>query len=106
MTDPTPRPVPKTAIRVSHIRFNTRGVIIASPKEAEDALTARETAAKPSGYDIWWLPERNAFRCDRYDGGKFRITKYVLGTNVHNYEEWPAEQPSVPAQPNMPAAAS
>jgi len=97
MTDtsaPAPKPLPKSAIRIKHIRFTSKGMIIASPKEAEDALSARESDKKPVGYDIYLVPERNAFRLDRYDGGAFRVTKWIPASNVHNYEDW--DQPNIP----------
>lgn len=95
MTDTlTPKPIPKSAVRIKHVRFTSKGMIIASPKEAEDALSARESDKKPVGYDIYLVPERAAFRLDRYDGGQFRVTKWIPTTNVHNYEEW--DQPNIP----------
>lgn len=93
-TTPTVKPLPKSAVRIAHVRFNTKGVIIASPKEAEDAVSARESDKKPTGYDIYLVPERAAFRFDRYDGGQFRVTKWIPAGNVHNYEDW--DQPNIP----------
>ena len=79
-------------IKIRHIRFNTKGMIIASPKEAHEQVVARETDATISGYDIWYVIERRAFRFDRYDNGQLRVVKWVPEAIVVVYEQW--DQPS------------
>lgn len=88
-TEPSkPEPTGAPLIRIRHVRFVSKGVIIASPKEAEDALSARDSDKIPAGYDIWLVPDRRAFRFERWDGGKHRVTKWVPECRVDNYEEW------------------
>lgn len=82
---------PKGGIRIKHLRFRTDGsrvgMFLASPKEAHDAYEDRGT--RPSGYEIWFSLDRRAFRFDHFDGGQYRLTKWVPEVNVFSYEELP-----------------
>lgn len=82
--------------RIRHVRFVTRGLIVSSPKEAEDAVHAR-LDNKPRGYDIWLYGDR--FRFDWFDGGKLSVTKWMHISRIDVYEEWATAAPT-PAQPS------
>ena len=88
-TSNSPAP-PAKAVRIKHVRFATnasrQGVSVASPREAADQIAAREPG-RPSGYDIWFMPERRAFRFDHYDGGQFHVSKWITEANVFSYED-------------------
>jgi hypothetical protein len=89
-TPEAPKPPGNGAVRIKHVRFRTdsgrQGVIVASPKEAEDAIAARD-AGRPNGYDIWFVPNRRQFRFDHYSGNKFHVTKWIPEANVFSFEE-------------------
>lgn len=75
-------------IKIRHVRFVTKALILASPKEAEDAVPAREGDKVPKGYDIWYVPSRRAFRFDRYEDGKLWKVKWMHESRIDTWEEW------------------
>ena len=81
-----------TVIRIRHVRFITKGTLIASPREAVDHLEARKSADIPVGYDIYFVETQRRFRFDRYEGGRWLVTKWIHESRIESYEEW--------AQPN------
>lgn len=88
------RPLP---IRIRHVRFVTKGTLIANPREAEDHVAARKPEMA-TGYDIWLVPERRAFRFDRYEAGRFVVTKWMPESRIESFECDDAE-----TQPNSAA---
>lgn len=60
-------------------------MFIASPREAEDAYQDR--GDRPTGYEIWFSPDRRAFRFDHFEGGQYHLTKWIPEANVFIYEE-------------------
>jgi len=81
-------------IKIRHVRFVTKGTLIASPREAEDHVEARKGPDIPKGYDIHFVESQRRFRFDRYEGGKWTAAKWLHESRIENYEEWDAAQPS------------
>lgn len=86
------------SIRIKHVRLVNKGVIVGSVRESLDAVPAREDDKVPTGYDIWYVPARRAFRFDRYESGKFFRTNWMHETRIEVYEEWDASSPPPGAQ--------
>jgi len=79
-------------LKIKHVRFATtqgQGIIVGSPREAEEHMPARATD-KVDGYDIWYMERRQAFRFDRYKDGKYDCTKWMHVSQIRTWEEWDA----------------
>lgn len=83
-------------VRIRGVRLVTKGAIISSPKEAEDAVSARADGDQ-RGYDIFFHRDREEFRFDRYEDGKLFKRRWFDRTRIDSYEEWDPPAPPVPA---------
>ena len=94
------------SIRIKHVRLVTKGLIIGSVREALDAVPARENDKAPSGYDIWYVPARRAFRFDRYEAGALFRTNWMHESRIDVYEEWDATPTAAPAPSGQSSSAA
>jgi hypothetical protein len=80
-------------VRIKHVRFVTKGVMVTTGKEALDHMPAR-TSNKVQGYDIHYYRDRGEFLfVNHIDGGPY--TRWMDRTRIENYEVWPPDdQPS------------
>lgn len=81
-------------IRISMVKFLTKGQVIASPREAMDGVTARADGQR-DGYDVHLLLDEDRFRFVFHESGKVRV-RYLHVSRVDAYEEWNDRDQSSP----------
>jgi hypothetical protein len=89
-------PVPKGGMRCTQLALapaKGAGMILTSPREAIDQVVSR-TAKEHSGYEIWYLPDVQSFRLDRFDNSVWTKSKRVHIGRVETFELADDQPPS------------
>lgn len=77
-------------IRIRHVMFAQKGLMLATPKDHYDMLAARESDDRPEGYDIYLLLDEDRFRFELYKGGRLELVKHMHVSQIGPYVEWEA----------------